>query len=132
MDKPIARSFRPPPDVGLDPVDWFEVSVGIIRQIGARVESTESKDGVLTVRTAPSTMFIPVVVRAYRAGGDLRVLWEYSDTPRVGWRQRFLYGWADDFNRFIQVMKFQYHAGVRAITPAEWAAENPSRNPLSK
>jgi len=130
MDKPIARAFLLPPDLGFAPGDWLEVSVGIIRRIGANVESVESRDGVVSVKTAPSAKFIPVVVRMYRAGQELRVLWEYSDVPRVGWRQRLFYGWADDFSRFIQVMKFQYRAGVRHLTTTEWASENPSSRPL--
>lgn len=130
MDKPVARAFVLPADRGFAPVDWVEVSVGIIRQIGANIESVDSTDGVATVKTTPSDEFIPVVVRLYRAGQELRVLWEYSNVPRVGWRQRFLYGWAEDFNRFIQVMKFRYGAGVRRLTPVEWASEDPSNQSL--
>jgi hypothetical protein len=96
--------------------DWFPTIVATIKQIGHDVVSSEVQDGLLRVRTQRSRTFIAVTVEARRVPEGFVVHWEYSDEKRVGWKQRFLWGWAEDPNRFSMVFMHQYKARVRPLS----------------
>jgi hypothetical protein len=121
MKGPLARGFELLPATTGTFVDNFEVVREILSKTGHNVESSENHNGLATIRTSNSRKFVPITVKLKLTKTELLVLWEYSDTKRVGWRQRLLGGYGEDFNQFILSYSGNLTRKVRRLSPEEWA-----------
>ncbi len=93
-----------------------------LKAVGIVIADSQVTSGTLTVTTATSSHYVPVIIRAKRVAEGVLVHWEYSGEEPVGLRQRIGSARGEDVNRFILAFRTAHQVKARQVQPEEGTA----------